>query len=915
MDSKQFLALKASAGSGKTFALALRYISLLFNGANPNEILTLTFTKKAALEMNKRILDNLSSLKSNKNDQSLITELENYGITLDVINKNIENIYQKFLQANTKITTIDSFLNSILKKFCWYAGVSHHYEIEFEDKDKIYEDFLRSLPEKDFKEFLDLCIYQSVDPKGMIDLLSFLQTKGFDLKDYIPDSCDNVDTDDILTLAQEIKNFIIQNEKATDSAKRAIKTDNFKEFIKNPKWLADGLNYHYFKKLDLKPIEHKFETLRNMIKIYYDYREYMMLQKMEKFLIYYQKNKKKHSINTLDFNSITLKVYELLKKNFDSAFFYFRLDDKITHILIDEFQDTSTIQYKILKPIIDEIRSGEGRFGDRSIFFVGDIKQSIYRFRGSNSELFDIASDGITQEDLQYNYRSCENVISYVNECFEGKIPGYTLQKYPLNKKSEKKGYVKICEACDDIQEGVWENLSHLLENNVALEDIAVLCFTNDDVLDIKDYIKSKNPELEITTETNIKLLNQKESKIIFHAIDFFRTNLEFHKKCAYKLSGLSYDCNILMPIKKPNQSLQAFILEIMETFKIYGSAAQKILEISCDYESIDEFLDGIARKDIDFSVQAKRGLQMMTIHKSKGLEFKYVILCERLKKPNSDRSKLLFDYEGIDLRRIFYKQRQREMFDQAYKDALQNEKNLQKKEGLNTVYVAFTRAKEGLIVLPKQRKTDDDEKIYFGELEIAPQTIGFVQTCELPKIKESKISPIFIEQKSFGKQTDFIKESSNYADTDYIALKFGEALHKALEYELGHHIKEEKISHILNNHYGFFLSSKSLEDIFRRIQNLKKNDMFNSIISESLIKSEVPYLNHNILNRIDVLILKKNNDIVVLDYKTGIHNQEEHKKQVKRYLDFTQTQFENKTRIQAYILYIRNKIDFIPIL
>ncbi|MDO7253433.1 RecB-like helicase [Helicobacter cappadocius] len=920
MDSKQYLALKASAGSGKTFALAMRYISLLFNGANPNEILTLTFTKKAALEMNRRILENLISLRTNKNAQTLILELQNYGISNSMIADNIENIYKKFLQANTKITTIDAFLNLILKKFCWYAGVSHRYEIEFEEKNKIYEDLLSSLSPKDFREFLDLCIYQDINAESMLDLLSFLDAKDFDLKNHIPADENEIirrDRDkEILDIAQEIKNAIIQNEKASDTAKNAIKTDSVKELVKNLKWLKDGQGYRYFKKLDLKQLEPKFETLKDMLKGYYNHREYVMLDKIGKFLKFYKNNKRKHSINSLSFDAITLKVYELLGKNFDSEFFYFRLDDKITHILIDEFQDTSTIQYKILKPIIDEIRSGQGRFGDRSVFFVGDTKQSIYRFRGSNSELFDIASkgEGITQEDLQYNYRSCENIISYVNKCFENVISDYTPQKYPLGKTSEVKGYVKVCEPCENMQESVWENLNYLLQNNISAEDIAILCFSNDDVLDIRDYIKSKNPELEIMTETNIKLLNQNESKIIFHAIDFFKTNLEFHKKCAYKLAGLAYDADMLMPIKKPYQSLQSFILEIMETFKIYGKAAQKILEISCEYESVDDFLESINKKNIDFSMPSAKGLQMMTIHKSKGLEFKYVILCERIKKPNSDRGKFLFDYEGIELKRIFYKQSKREEVDKEYENALQNEKNLQIRESLNTVYVAFTRAREGLIILPKQKKDGDKDKICFGDLEVAPEVIGSPQGTGHSKVKESKITPIFIEQKSFGKQEDFIKEADDYADTNYIDMKFGEALHKALEYELGHRIKEEKISHILNNHYGFFLPVKSFDDIFRRIENLKKNDMFNSIISESLIKSEISYLSNNILSRIDVMVLKEDGKIIVLDYKTGIHNQEEHKKQVKRYLDFVQSRSKNKSQVQAYILYIRDRIDFIPV-
>lgn len=921
MSPNQFLALKASAGSGKTFALAMRYISLLFSGANANEILTLTFTKKAASEMNKRILDNLQVLRTNQNAQTLISELEKYGITQAFIEKNIENIYQKFLQANIKITTIDSFLNAILKKFCWYAGVSHRYKVEFEDKNKIYEDFLRSISQKDLREFLDLCIYQKIDPKTMLELLSDLEVKGFDLENYIPNDCGSIDTSEILSLAQEIKNAIIADEKATDRAKNAIKTDSIKELTKNLTWLA-GSQYRYFKKLDLSALEHKFDTIRNMLNIYYNHREYVMLHKIDKFLKLYKNNKKKHSINTLTFESITLKVYELLQKNFDSEFFYFRLDDKISHILIDEFQDTSTMQYKILKPLIDEIMAGQGSFdfGERSVFFVGDTKQSIYRFRGSNSELFDFVSNipGIKQENLKYNYRSCENLISYVNRCFEGRIDGYEPQKYPPNKPNEKKGYIKVCQPYEDIIEGVWENLMILLEHNIALEDIAILCFSNNDLLDIKDYIKTKNPEIEITTETNVKLPNQNESKIIFHALKFCTTNLEFHKKSAYKLAGLKYDAEITMPIKKPSQSLQSLILEIMETFKIYGRAAQKILEISFDYENIDEFLDGVLRREVDFSPESAKGLQMMTIHKSKGLEFKYVILCERINRPNADKGKFVFNYEKIDLKRIFFKQSQREVVDTHYEKAFNEEKKLQGKEALNTVYVAFTRAKEGLIVLPKEKEKgkDKEKKIAFGELEVDVLEIGSLDNSPSFCVNtEVKKTPIFVEQKSFGKQEDFIREQSDYKDTNYVDLKFGEALHKALEYELGHHIQEEKISHILKNHYGFFLPDKSFDDISKRLENLKKDTMFKSIISQSLIKSELSYLSNNILNRIDVMVLQKDSRIFVLDYKTGIANQEEHKKQVKKYLDFVQTQVKNSNEIQAYILYIRDKIDFIQVL
>lgn len=105
---------------------------------------------------------------------------------------------------------------------------------------------------------------------------------------------------------------------------------------------------------------------------------------------------------------------------------YFRLDGRINHLLIDEFQDTNVIQYEIILPIINEIVSGYGQNGLGSFFYVGDTKQSIYKFRGGKKELFDKLGDDFSQidiENLPSNYRSLKALVKFNNAIFEEILP------------------------------------------------------------------------------------------------------------------------------------------------------------------------------------------------------------------------------------------------------------------------------------------------------------------------------------------------------------------------------------------------------------------------------------------------------------------------------------------------------------
>ncbi len=116
-------------------------------------------------------------------------------------------------------------------------------------------------------------------------------------------------------------------------------------------------------------------------------------------------------LNTLSFDDTLFLTHKLLNTSIDRDFIYFKLDSTFKHILIDEFQDTSTIQFLLLKPLLDEIFSGGDEF--RSFFYVGDTKQSLYRFRGGREELFFKVAKryNIKIAQMDTNYRSSKLIV------------------------------------------------------------------------------------------------------------------------------------------------------------------------------------------------------------------------------------------------------------------------------------------------------------------------------------------------------------------------------------------------------------------------------------------------------------------------------------------------------------------------
>ncbi|WP_441748845.1 RecB-like helicase [Helicobacter pylori] len=932
MDTKrQCMALKASAGSGKTFALSVRFLALLFKGANPSEILTLTFTKKATAEMKERILDylkilqkeNLEDEKEKEKSQNILKELEEkYRLDPSFVQNSAQKIYQRFLNAEIRISTIDAFFQSILRKFCWFVGLSANFEVNEDTKahqQQLNEGFLSALNNEQLEElsvFITQCLsYDNYTSDSILERLRFLKNK---LYLFDPNKKDPAfDEEGFLEKLRSLNQQIQSIETASDRAKTAIKCDDFRGFLNSSlTWLEKKSEYIYFKKLkdEIPTLESECEEIENDLKRYYEAKESALFKKFPKFIQLYDKATSK--IQALDFDAIKDKVHALLNgyEEMPAEFFYFRLDSKIAHILIDEFQDTSLNDYKILAPFIDEIKAGIGQAKwHRSVFFVGDVKQSIYGFRGSFSSLFESVSKDFYHDNLPFNHRSSPLIINYVNTIFkkayQDSPTAYLEQKYPKasSNKHAKDGYVKVSLVADErelLLEQILQEAKNLLEHRIEPKDITLLCATNDDALEIKNYLQKNLSAIRPSTESSANLSQFVESKIIKNALKYALAEepyKPFYKHSVLKLAGYLHDDAIVLAGFNPKkESVAGFVWKVMELFELYGECAQICLELAVGCEDANEFLEKLEAKEIA-SFKAK-GAQIMTIHKSKGMQFPYVIVCERLGKPKSNNSnQFLEEYSGTELTHLYYRMKNREMVDKDYARALDKEEAAKDHEETNVYYVAFTRAELGLIVVAK------DKKGMHEKLDLAPLEEGEIVPV-ISSQKEPSSASVVIKPHAYGEQVQEIEEEpSDYEkNNDQEAINFGIALHKGLEYQYAYNIPKKSVLEYLNYHHGFYgLDYQALEESLELFENDAK---IQALFKNLALRGEVAFLFEGVVSRIDVLLWDKGQNLYVLDYKSSQNYQQSHKVQVSHYAAFLQTQAPH-FKIQAGIIYTHKRL------
>lgn len=467
--------LSANAGSGKTRVLTDRVARLLLDGVSPQNILCLTYTKAAASEMQNRLFRRLGEW-SMKNDGDLVKELDALGAANDLNPEKLRHARTLFARAletpgGLKIQTIHSFCASLLRRFPLEAGVSPFFK-EMEDRaakmlrqDVVEElsdgpnahvvvglaahtneelDFLtaeivkhreplsNTVSQADIWEqfglpagFEEAMLLDSVFVQGEKDLLSqwipLLRTGGItDCKNAEklaavdagnPTLRDlNLLIDLFLTGATAKSPFTAKIGSLPTKALRAA----------NPDLTAE-----------LDALMARVETARETRNQLGSAQKTYALRKFAlAFLSAYEA--KKLDRGWLDFDDLILLARKLLTDPNVAQWVLFRLDGGIDHILVDEAQDTSPRQWQVIERLAQEFTAGQGARPDatRTIFVVGDLKQSIYSFQGADPKAFDAmrrhfetqlvgSGSKLFQRSLDYSFRSSRAVLGLVDATFD----------------------------------------------------------------------------------------------------------------------------------------------------------------------------------------------------------------------------------------------------------------------------------------------------------------------------------------------------------------------------------------------------------------------------------------------------------------------------------------------------------------
>lgn len=422
--------VSASAGSGKTKVLTDRVLNLLLMNGRPERLLCLTFTKTAAAEMANRINDVLKSWVVMPTEK-LALEIENLlgEYPEDDLIERARKLFAMALEApgGMKIMTIHSFCQSILKRFPLEAEVTPHFEVM---DDTTSSELLQRLIHEAFK---DQRLQQEIavlsgylEESALIDLFKTILSNGWDLlslKERVP----NLDSL-ILNIKQYFNLGSYHTEK--DIISCACEPSEF-DALKKLYLLSTekGIKVKYKDDIKARAIFEAAQLVKEMKTVS---ATAALLRVAFAVLQGYVTEKQRHAL--LDYDDLINYTKRLLEQSEKTAWVLYKLDGGIDHILVDEAQDTNPKQWAIIRLLAEEFFSGIGASEAlRTLFAVGDKKQSIYSFQGADPHEFErmrlffqekiiMSENDFATVPLNLSFRSTRPILDLVNFVLKNKV-------------------------------------------------------------------------------------------------------------------------------------------------------------------------------------------------------------------------------------------------------------------------------------------------------------------------------------------------------------------------------------------------------------------------------------------------------------------------------------------------------------
>ncbi len=875
---EKFVAFEASAGSGKTVALATRYLSLLFLGENPSSILAATFTNKAAGEMKGRIIKYLRELHTPELEFVLESVATQSNLSVEEILSKQSEILDIFLSSANSIVTLDSFFVSILRSMALEIGIEPDFVSSTSiDNSRVRESFLNEL---DIYRLLgELVNFGHISNKKLPKILEFLNT--FYKSDAVLPKYDTqeYDIDKIKEDIDTIRLAILEKLTLCKSNPSSIKNfniSNIDTFISKPFFEKKSFGEHRdFKKVAEanNTLENDYLEIKQKIALLFRAKESIVINHMFELYDHYKNIIIGEATRSskLSFDDIAFFTYRIMHELVSKDFLYFRLDAKYKHILLDEFQDTSMLQFLLLKPLIDEIISGTGQSDFRTLFYVGDTKQSLYRFRGGVEELFGFVANkyDVTIKQMDTNYRSSKLVVHSVNEWFEKALLDFQKANFAPDATD---GYICVASNDEVLEEAIIQ-AKELIANGVDINKIAFLVASNSDGYELHTKCRSEGIATILKTKSSLKYQQNIARIVSMVSYLAYGRVMDIQPLLIQSKKEFSdVDITWFTPFCEP----LAVIDRIVRDFDCYDDNVPILLEYASNYSDILLFLEEFKDSEIDVAGGTNHGAVIMTVHGSKGLEFGYTIVLDKFKGEKNNGEQFIFATDdSLNIDHIYYASKGRANFDMQFVKAKEQEELITHKDRLNVLYVALTRAVDGLIVVQKSKASR------FGILELKDTIKGKINPT-MDKRVETIVPTQSISISSYGLQENIQKTQKD--TVSYAAVVFGTALHYALEMIDEFHVKHiDTMMSLVGYKYGRLLGNDKLLDIRSRVESLLAFSEFNELLLGAKVYRELPISFDGELKQIDIL-LEYYDKCVIVDYKSSDKNSHKHKEQVALY-------------------------------